>query len=85
MGERIICLCPHRNGYLHGTRSRGSAKSAIYTAAGCQHKIAISTAAVPEPFQDKKLIARGSHAMLIYTAVIIEPNRNGHFDGSQRN
>ena len=39
----------YQNRYLHGSRSRGSAKSAIYTAAGCQHKIAIYTAAVPKP------------------------------------
>ena len=36
----------YQNGYLHGSRSR--AKSAIYTAAGCQHQIVIYTAAVPE-------------------------------------
>ena len=36
---------------LHGSRSRGSAKSAIYTAAGCQHKISLYTAAIPEPIQ----------------------------------
>ena len=36
---------------LRGGRSRGSAKSAINTAAGCQHKIAIFTAAVPKPIQ----------------------------------
>ena len=41
----------YQNGYLHGSHSRGSAKSAIYTAAGCQHKIAIYTAAIPEPIQ----------------------------------
>ena len=41
-----------QNRYLHGSRSRGSAKSAIYTVAGCQHKIAIHTAAaIPEPIQ----------------------------------
>ena len=41
----------YQNGYLHGSPSIFSAKSAIYTAAGCQHKIAIYTAAFPEPFQ----------------------------------
>ena len=33
--------------YLHDSRSR--AKSAIYIAAGCQHKIVIYTAAIQEP------------------------------------
>ena len=41
----------YQNSYLHGSPSRFSTKSAIYTAAGCQHKIAIYTAAVPEPIQ----------------------------------
>ena len=41
----------YQNGYLHGSPSRFSAKSAIYTAAGCQHKIALYTAAVPERIQ----------------------------------
>ena len=41
----------YQNRYLHGGRSRGSAKSAIYTAARCQHKIAIYTAPIPEPIQ----------------------------------
>ena len=41
----------YQNGYLHGSHSRGSAKSAIYTAARNQHKIAIYTADVPEPIQ----------------------------------
>ena len=41
----------YQSRYLHGSRSRSSTKSAIYTAAGCQHKIAIYTAAVPEPIQ----------------------------------
>ena len=40
--------CMYQNGYVHGSPSRFSAKSAIYTAAGCQHIIAIHTAAVPE-------------------------------------
>ena len=41
----------YQNGYLHASPSRFSAKSAIYTAAGCQHKIAIYTAAVLERIQ----------------------------------
>ena len=41
----------YQNGYLHGSPSIFSGKSAIYTAAGCQHKIAIYTAAFQEPFQ----------------------------------
>ena len=41
----------YQNGYVHGSPSRFSAKSAKYTAAGCQHIIAIYTAAVPELFQ----------------------------------
>ena len=41
----------YQNGYLNGSPSRFSAKSAIYTAAGCQHKIAIYTADVSEPIQ----------------------------------
>ena len=41
----------YQNGYLHGSPSIFSAKSAIYTASGCQHKIAIYTAALREPFQ----------------------------------
>ena len=38
----------YQNGNLHGSPSRFSAKAAIYTAAECQHKIAIYMAAVPE-------------------------------------
>ena len=41
----------YRNSYLHGSRSSGFAKVAMYTAAGCQHKNAIYTAAVPDPIQ----------------------------------
>ena len=41
----------YQNGYLHGSLSIFLAKSAIYTAAGCQHKNAIYTAAFSEPFQ----------------------------------
>ena len=37
--------------YLHGSLSIFSTKSAIYTAVGYQHKIAICTAALPEPIQ----------------------------------
>ena len=45
------CESMYQNGYVHGSPSRFLAKSAIYTAAGCQHVIAIYTAAVPEQFQ----------------------------------
>ena len=41
----------YKNGYLHGSPSRFSAKSAIYTAAGCQHEIAIYMATIPEQIQ----------------------------------
>ena len=41
----------YQNGYFHGSHSRGSTKSAIYMAAGCQHKIAIYKAALPEPIR----------------------------------
>ena len=40
--------CIFKKRYLPGSPSRFSVKSAIYTAAGCQHIIAIYTAAVPE-------------------------------------
>ena len=63
----------YQNGYLHGSPSRFSAKSAIYTAAGCQHKIAINTAAVPEPIQiytRQPCIYPLPHEVAIYTAVI---------------
>ena len=39
----------YKNGYLHGSPSIFSAKSAIYTAAVCPNKIAIYTAAIQEP------------------------------------
>ena len=80
----------YQNGYLHGSPSRFSAKSAIYTAAGCQHKIAIYTAAgcqhkiaiytaaVPEPIQiytRQPCIYPLPHEVAIYTAVIQEPSR----------
>ena len=45
------CESKYQNRYLHGSPSRFSAKSAIYTAAWCQHKIAIYTTAVPERIQ----------------------------------
>ena len=41
----------YQNGYLHDSPSRFSAKSAIYTAAGCQHKIDIYKAAVLDAIQ----------------------------------
>ena len=52
-----------------------SAKSAIYTAAGCQHIIAIYTAAVPEQIQNIYMAAVCPHKIAIYTAAIQEPNR----------
>ena len=65
----------YQNGYVHGSPSRFSAKSAIYTAAGCQHIIAIYTAAVPEQFQTIYTAAVCLHKIAIYTAAIQEPNR----------
>ena len=65
----------YQNGYLHGSPSRFSAKSAIYTAAGCQHIIAIYTAAVPEQIQTIYTAAVCPHKMAFYTAAIKEPNR----------
>ena len=62
-------------GYVHGSLSRFSAKSAIYTAAGCQHIIAIYTAAVPEQFQSIYTAAVCLHKIAIYTVAIQEPNR----------
>ena len=41
----------YQNRYSHGSRSRGPAESAIYTAAGRQHKIAFYTAAVLKSIQ----------------------------------
>ena len=64
----------YQNGYLHGSRSRGSVKSAIYTAAGCQHKIAIDTATVPEQIPIYYTAAVCPHKIFSYTAVIQEPN-----------
>ena len=60
---------------VHGSPSRFSAKSAIYTAAGCQHIIAIYTAAVPEQYQTIYTAAVCLHKIAIYTAAIQEPNR----------
>ena len=65
----------YQNGYLHGSPSRFLAISAIYTAAGCQHIIAIYTAAVPEQIQTIYIAAVCLHKIAIYTAAIQEPNR----------
>ena len=65
----------YQNGYLHGSPSKFSAKSAIYKAAGCQHIITIYTAAVPEQIQTINTAAMCSHKIAIYTAAILEPNR----------
>ena len=62
----------YHNDYLHGSPSRFSAKSAIYTAVGCQHKI--YTAAVPERIQIYTA-AMCPHIIAIYTAAIQEQNR----------
>ena len=64
----------YQNGYIHGSPSRFSAKSAIYTAAGCQHKIAIYTTAVPEPIQIYTRLSCVHIKITIYTAVIQEPD-----------
>ena len=65
----------YQNGYLHGSPLRFSAKSAIYTAAGCQHIIAIYTTVVPEKIQTIYTAAVCLHKLAIYTAAIQEPNR----------
>ena len=65
----------YQSGYVHGSPSRFSAKSAIYTAAGCQHIIATNTPAVPEQFQTIYTAAVCLHKIAIYTAAIQEPNR----------
>ena len=65
----------YQNGYLHGSPSKVSAKSAIYMATGCQHIIAIYTAAVPEQIQTIYTAAVCPHKIAIYTAVTQEPNR----------
>ena len=62
----------YQNGYVHGSPSRFSTKSAIYTAAGCQHIIAIYTAAVPEQFQTIYTAVVCLHKIVIYTAAIQE-------------
>ena len=64
-----------QNGNLHGSPSRFSAKSAIYTAVRCQHIIAIYTAAIPEQIQTIYTAAVCPHKIAIYTAAIQEPNR----------
>ena len=46
----------------------------IYTAAGCQHIIAIYTAAVPEEIQTIYTTTVCLHKIAIYTAAIQEPN-----------
>ena len=65
----------YQNGYVHGSPSNFSAKSAIYTAAGCQHTIAIYTAAVPEQIQTIYTAVVCLHKFAIYTAAIQETNR----------
>ena len=62
----------HQNGYLHGSPSRFSAKSAIYTVAGCQHIIAIYTAAVSEQVQTIYTAAGCQHIIAIYTTAVPE-------------
>ena len=64
-----------QNGYVHGGSSRLSAKSAIYTAAGCQHIIAFYTAAVPGQFQTMYTAAVCLRKIAINMAAIQEPNR----------
>ena len=61
----------YQNGSLHGSPSRFSAKSAIYTAAGCQHKIAIYTAAVPERIQIYTLL-RSVHIKSLFTRQLLK-------------
>ena len=65
----------YQNVFLHGSPSKFSAKSTIYTAAGCQHIIAIYTAAVPEQIQTINTAAVCLHKIAIYPAAIQEPNR----------
>ena len=65
----------YQNGYLHGSPSRFSAESAIYTAAGCQHIIAICTAAVQDANLVIYMAAVCPHKIAIYTAAVQEPNR----------
>ena len=65
----------YQNGYLHGSPSRFSAKSAIYTAAGSQHIIAIYRTAVPDANSVIYTAAVCPQKIAIYTAAIQEPNR----------
>ena len=65
----------YENGYLHGSPSKFSTKAAIYTAAGCQHIIAIYKAAVPEQIQTIYTAPVCPHKIAFYTAAIQEPNR----------
>ena len=64
----------YQNGFLHDSPSKFSAKSAIYTAAGCQYIIAIYTAAIPEQIQTIYTAAVCPHKIAIYTAAIQEPD-----------
>ena len=57
----------YQNDYLHGSPARFSHKSAIYTAAGCQHIIAIYTAAVPERIQTIYTAAVCLHIKSLFT------------------
>ena len=63
----------YQNGYLHGSSSRFSAKSAIYTTAGCQHILAICTAAVPDA--NSAAVCPHTSKFAIYTAAVQELNR----------
>ena len=65
----------YQNGYLHGSPSKLSAKSAIYTADRCQHIIAIHTIAVAEQIQTIYTAAVCPHRIAISTAAIQEPIR----------
>ena len=63
-------------GYIHGCRV--GVHVSKWLIAGCQHKIAINTAAVPEPIQiytRQPCIFPLPHEVAIYTAVIQEPGR----------
>ena len=64
----------YQNGYLNGSPSKFSAKSAIYMAAGCQYIIATYTAAIPEQIQTIYTAAVCPHKIAIYTAAIQEPD-----------
>ena len=65
----------HVSKWLHGSPSRFSANSAICTAAGSQHTIAIHTAAIQEQFQTIYMAIVCLHNIAIYTAAIQELNR----------